>query len=72
VFSARYAVIMTSDLEATQAKPPILKRALAGVVLVVIAALAVKIVIGLVMSVFWIIVGVALVLAVLWAVNTLA
>jgi hypothetical protein len=63
---------MRTDLEATQAKPPILKRALAGVVLVVIAALAIKIVIGLVMSVFWIVIGVAAVVAILWAINTLA
>jgi hypothetical protein len=63
---------MRTDVEATQAKPPILKRALAGVVLVVIAALAIKIVIGLVMTVFWIVVAVAVVLAVLWAINTLA
>jgi hypothetical protein len=63
---------MRSDLEATQAKPPILKRALAGAVLVVIAALAIKIVIGLVMTVFWVIVGIAAVLAVIWAINTLA
>jgi hypothetical protein len=63
---------MTTDLEASKAKPPILKRALAGVVLVVIAAIAVKIIIGLVMSVFWIVIGVAVVLAILWAVNTLA
>jgi hypothetical protein len=63
---------MSTDLEASKAKPPILKRALAGVVLVVIAAIAVKIIIGLVMSVFWIVIGVAVVLAVLWAINTLA
>jgi hypothetical protein len=63
---------MRTDLEATQAKPPIVKRALAGVVLVVIAALAIKIVIGLVMSVFWIVIGVAAVVAILWAINTLA
>lgn len=63
---------MRTDLEATQAKPPILRRALAGVVLIVIAALAIKIVIGLVMTVFWIVIGVAVVLAVLWAINTLA
>ncbi len=69
---ARYAVHMRTDLEATQSKPPVLKRALAGVVLIVIAALAIKIVIGVVMTVFWIVVGVAVVLAILWAINTLA
>jgi hypothetical protein len=63
---------MRTDLEATRAKPPIVRRALAGVVLVVIAALAIKIVIGLVMSVFWIVIGVAAVAAILWAINTLA
>jgi hypothetical protein len=47
------------------------RRAAAGLVLIVVAALAIHIVIGLVMTVFWIIVAVAAVAAVLWALNTI-
>jgi hypothetical protein len=37
----------------------------------VVAALAIHVVIGLVMTVFWIVVAVAAVAAVLWALNTI-
>jgi hypothetical protein len=72
VLAARYAFSMRTDLEAQQpSRPPVLKKAFAGLVLIVVAALAVKVVIGLVMSVFWIVVGVAAVVAVLWALKTI-
>ena len=48
-----------------------LKRAIAVLVLLLVAALAVNIVIGLVSSVLWIVVVVALVAAALWARSTL-
>lgn len=60
---------MSSQLEPTRAKPPILRRAVAGLVLVAAAALAIHIVIGLVMTVFWIVAVVAVIAAVLWALN---
>lgn len=62
---------MANELEHTRSRPPVLKRAVAGLVLVVVAALAVKVVIGLVMAVFWVIVVVAAVVAVLWALKTI-
>jgi hypothetical protein len=62
---------MRSDIEASRSRPPILKRAGAGLVLVAIAALAIHVVIGLVVTVFWIAVALAAVVGVLWAVNTL-
>ncbi len=63
---------MRSDIEAQpEARTPVVKKALAGVVLIVVAALAVKVVIGLIMSVFWIVVGLAAVIAVLWALKTI-
>jgi hypothetical protein len=43
----------------------------AGLVLLAVAALAIHLVVGLVMAVFWFVVVVAAVLAVLWAVKTL-
>ena len=50
---------------------PFLRRVLAGLVLVVVVVLAFKLVIGFVMGIFWLIVGVAALLAVLWALKTL-
>jgi hypothetical protein len=52
-------------------KPSLLKRALAVVVLVAVLALVAKVVIGFVLAIFWIVVGVAAVIAVLWALNQL-
>jgi hypothetical protein len=69
---ARYAVAMSNELETQPNRSPsVAKKALAGLVIVVVAALAVKVVIGLILSVFWIIIGVAAVVAVLWALKTI-
>ena len=62
---------MRTDIEAQPDRPPILKRALAGVVLIAALALALKLVIGLVMTVFYVVVIAAIVVAVLWALKTL-
>jgi len=62
---------MRTELEASPSRPPLLRRAFAGVILIAAAALALKIVIGLVMTIFWIAVGLAVVVAVLWALKTL-
>jgi hypothetical protein len=58
-------------MEAQPSHTPVLRRALAGVVLIAVAALAVTIVIHVVMAVFWTLIGVAAVVAVLWALKTL-
>jgi len=62
---------MRTELEGRPARTPILRRALAGLVLLVVVALAVKLAIGFVMAIFWTVVVVAAVLAVLWALKTL-
>ena len=63
---------MSNELETQPNRSPsIARKALAGVVLVIVAALAVKVVIGMIASVFWIIIGVAAVVAVLWALKTI-
>jgi hypothetical protein len=62
---------MHSDIEAQPARTPIVKRAAAGLVLVAVAALAIHFVIGLIMTIFWIVVAVAAVLAVIWALKTI-
>ena len=68
---ARYAFRMARDIEHTRSRPPVLRRAVALVVLVAVAALAVHLIVGLVMAVFWFVVVVAAIAAVLWAVKTL-
>jgi hypothetical protein len=62
---------MARQIEPTRSRPPIMKRAVAGLVLVAVAALAIHLVIGLVVTVFWIAAIVAVICAVLWAANTL-
>ena len=62
---------MDTHVEARRSHTPIVRKAFAGVVLIVVAALAVKIVIGFVMAIFWTVVVVAAVLAVLWALKTI-
>ncbi|HEY2316827.1 MAG TPA: hypothetical protein VGH67_00890 [Solirubrobacteraceae bacterium] len=62
---------MNSDLERTRSRPPILRKAVATLVLVAAVALVIHLVVGLVVAVFWIAVVVAAVVAVLWALKTL-
>lgn len=69
--SARYAFPMQTNLEARPPRTPILKRAAAGLILVAVAALAVHFFIGLIMTVFWLVVAVAAVVAVIWALKTI-
>ncbi len=52
-------------------RPSLLRRLVALVILVAAAALALKVIIGFVMAIFWIVVAVVVVGAVLWAVKTL-
>jgi hypothetical protein len=62
---------MRSDLEQTRSRPPILRKAVAGLVLVAAAALVIHLIVGLVFAVFWIAVVVAAVIAVVWALKTI-
>lgn len=62
---------MTTQIEHSRARPPILKRAFAGLILVAAAALAIHVVVGLVMAVFWIALAIALAIVVLWALKTI-
>lgn len=52
-------------------KPSLVKKGAAALILVVVLAFALKVVIGFVMGIFWIVVGVAALIAILWALNTL-
>ena len=62
---------MPREIEPTRSRPPILRRAFAGLVLIAVAVLAIHLVIGLVMAAFWTVVVVAAVVAVVWALKTL-
>jgi hypothetical protein len=62
---------MRSDMEPTRSHTPVVRKAAAGVVLVVAAAILVKVIIGVVAAVFWTVVVIAAVLAVLWALKTI-
>jgi hypothetical protein len=62
---------MRTDIEGSRSRPPVLKRAVAGLVVIAVAALAIHVVIGLVVTVFWIALAVVAVVGVLWALNTL-
>jgi hypothetical protein len=62
---------MARDIEQSRSRPPILRKAVAGLVLIAVAALAIHVVIGLVVAVLWVAVVVAAVVAVLWALKTI-
>ena len=66
----RYASLM-NEIEQSRSRPPLVKRAVAGLVLIAVAALAIHLVIGLIMTVFWIVAIVAVIAAVVWALNTI-
>jgi hypothetical protein len=62
---------MRTDIEAQPHRTPIVKRAAAGLVLIAGVALAIHFIIGLIMTIFWVVVAVAAVVAVLWALKTI-
>jgi hypothetical protein len=62
---------MDTEFENRPARPSILKRVLAGLVLILAVVVAFKLLIGMVMAVFWLIVTVAVVVAILWALKTI-
>jgi hypothetical protein len=63
---------MQTEVEAAPKRhTPVVRKALAGVVLIVAVALALKLVIGFVVAIFWTVVAIALAVAILWAIKTL-
>ena len=62
---------MNTQMEPRRSRPPVLRKAAAGVVLVLAAAIAVKLAIGFVAAIFWTIITIAVVVAILWAIKTL-
>jgi hypothetical protein len=69
---ARYDGHMPSrQIESRPERTPILRKAVAGLVLLGVAALVIHVAIGLVLAVFWVVLGLVAVAAVLWALNAL-
>ena len=62
---------MSREIEASRSRSPVLRRATAGLILVAVAALAIHLIVGLVMAVFWVAVVLVAAVAVLWALKTL-
>ncbi len=62
---------MNNEMEVQRSHSPVVRKAVAGVVLVVAVALAIKLVVGFLAAIFWTVVGVALVVAILWALKTI-
>ena len=62
---------MDTQLEAHRSRTPVVRKVGAGLVLIIAAALILKLAIGFVIWLFWTIVTVAVVVAVIWAIKTL-
>jgi hypothetical protein len=62
---------MRTEIEDSAERTPIVRRLLAGIVLIVAVALAFKLLLGFVMAIFWTVVAVAVVVAIIWALKTL-
>jgi uncharacterized membrane protein YccC len=62
---------MARQIESSRSRPPILRRAVAALVLVAVGVLVFHFVVSLVITVFWIVAVIAVIVAVLWAVREL-
>ncbi len=62
---------MQTELERRPARTPILRKAGAGLVLIVAAALAIHLVLSVATAIFWTVVTIAVVVAIIWALKTL-
>jgi hypothetical protein len=62
---------MHTELEPTQARTPLRRKAAAGLILVGAGALAIWLVIGIIKTIFITALVIAVVLAVLWALKTI-
>lgn len=62
---------MRTEVEVQPHHTPILRKALAGVVLLVAAALAISLVIAFVKAIFVTVLTIAVVVAILWALKTI-
>jgi hypothetical protein len=62
---------MARQIEPSRSRPPIMRRAVAALILVAVAVLVFHIIAGLVVTVFWIVAVIAVIAAVVWAAKEL-
>ncbi len=62
---------MARQIEPSRSRPPILRRAVAVLILVAAAVLVFHFIAGLVVAVFWIVAVIAVIAAVVWAAREL-
>jgi hypothetical protein len=62
---------MDTQLESSRARTPVVRKVGAGLVLIIAAAIAIKLAIGIVVWLFWTVVTIAVVVAIIWAIKTL-
>jgi hypothetical protein len=62
---------MDTQVEASRARTPVVRKVGAGLVLIIAAAIAIKLAIGIVVWLFWTVVTIAVVVAIIWAIKTL-
>lgn len=68
---ATLGVVEATELKEAPRRPSILRRTLALLVLIAAAALVIHFIAGLLMVIFYVALGVAVLIAVVWALNTL-
>ena len=59
------------QIEGRPERTPVVRKAVAGLILLAVAALVIHVAVHLVLAVFWVLVGLVAVVAVLWALNAL-
>ncbi|MBV8948323.1 MAG: hypothetical protein JOZ95_23055 [Solirubrobacterales bacterium] len=62
---------MDTQVETHRSHTPVVRKVGAGLVLIIAAALAIKLALGIVVWLFWTVVTVAVVVAIIWALKTL-
>lgn len=62
---------MARQIESSRSRPPIMRRAVAALVLIAVGVLVFHFIVSLVITVFWIVVVIVVIAAVVWAANEL-
>jgi hypothetical protein len=62
---------MRTELETQPERTPVLRKAIAGLIVIIAAALAIQLVVGLIKAVLFTVAVVAVAIAVLWALKTI-
>jgi hypothetical protein len=60
-----------TEVEKAPKRSPVLHKVVAGLVLIAAAALAIHLIAGLLLTIFWVALAVTIVIAVIWALRTI-